>query len=150
MSLILEFQHLTFFMKIRQDSSWKSVRRGSKKEKNVEMSSLVIIHSGLIRGPWTDHLSQPSLCKPSCYLELIVVIFSLLELKKITLLSGEEEKLLLIANPHRLDEFVVGRFSDGTEGWNDVSEEDKIAMNYYEKHQVHFIKIDKKSVKISQ
>ena len=74
----------------------------------------------------------------------------MLELKKITLLSGEEEKLLLIANPHRLDEFVVGRFSDGTEGWNDVSEEDKIAMNYYEKHQVHFIKIDKKSVKISQ
>ena len=68
----------------------------------------------------------------------------MLELKKITLLSGEEEKLLLIANPHRLDEFVVGRFSDGTDGWNDVSEEDKIAMNYYEKHQVHFIKIDKK------
>ena len=27
-------------------------------------------------------------------------------------------------------------WSDGTEGWDDVSEEDKIAMNYYEKHQV--------------
>ena len=136
MSLILEFQHLTYFMKIRQDSSWKSVRRDSKKEKNVEMSSLDIMRSGLIRGPWTGHLR-----KPSCYLEFIVAFFSLLELKKITLLSGEEEKLLLIANPHRLDEFIVGRFSDGTEGWNDVSEEDKIAMNYYEKHQVHFIRI---------
>ena len=77
-------------------------------------------------------------------------------------MSGEEEKLLLIANPHRADEFIVGKFrksqiswavwnhmrsspvvwpiqSDGTEGWNDVSEEDKIAMNYYEKHQVHLI-----------
>ena len=64
-------------------------------------------------------------------------------------MSGEEEKLLLIANPHRLDEFVVGRFSDGTEGWNDVSEEDKIAMNYYEKHQVHFIRIYKNAVKRS-
>ena len=141
--MILEFQHLTFFMKIRRDSSWKSVRRDSKKEKTVEMSSLVIMHSGLISDPWAGRLPQPPLRKPSGYLELIVAIFSLLELKKITLLSGEEEKLLLIANPHRLDEFVVGKFSDGTEEWNDVSEEDKIAMNYYEKHQVHFIKIDK-------
>ena len=102
------------------------------------MSLLIIMHSGLIRDPWTGHLPR-HLRKPPCYLELIFAIFSLLELKKITLLSGEDEKLLLIANPHRLDEFVVGRFSDGTEGWNDVSEEDKIAMNYYEKHQVHFI-----------
>ena len=37
----------------------------------------------------------------------------MLELKKITLLSGEEEKLLLIANPHRLDEYVVGKFRMG-------------------------------------
>ena len=37
----------------------------------------------------------------------------MLELKKITLLSGEEEKLLLIANPHRLDEYVVGKFRQG-------------------------------------
>ena len=112
------------------------------------MSSLVIMHSGLIRDPWTGHLPRP-LRKPPCYLELIAAIFSLLELKKITLLSGEEEKLLLIANPHRLDEFIIGKFSDGTEGWNDISEEDKIAMNYYEKHQVHFIRIYKKAVKRS-
>ena len=31
----------------------------------------------------------------------------------------------------------LAHLSDGTEGWNEVSEEDKIAMNYYEKHQVN-------------
>jgi len=60
--------------------------------------------------------------------------YSLFELKKITLLSGKEEKFLLIGEPHRKVELNRTKFRDGSEGWNDVSEEDKIEMNYYKNH----------------
>ena len=79
------------------------------------MSSLGIMHSGNSRAWRTARCPHWSRGRkvPALFLELTFVSFSLLELKKITLLSGEEEKLLLIANPHRADEFIVGKFRKG-------------------------------------
>ena len=99
-----------------------------------------------------------------------ILIFSLLDLRKITTKNGEEEKLIRISNPWGYADYSWSKYrkkyqnlfafqkvhvtsnyclniyahasvlnfklSDGAKAWENVSEEDKIAMEYYERHSV--------------